>query len=226
MGCGCLIYCDYLKIKYCIFGTALEDSFYQLKKDTKSFEFKEIEPFNYIGETEVKVTNGLSAITTAKLALRKYPNQINDALISIASDHDEKRYRKQIIFDILCKKENINVEFEHVKPLKEKVEWGKLYYVDFIIPYFIKNIGIKETEKYMTGIPKELIELIKDMKLDFYERINTNSITGTAIPVGEKKNHLMGRLAESGVLPYDENDYEEYRKIVDFISPNYEEKYK
>lgn len=224
MGCSCIIYCDYLKIKYNIFGTALEDSLYQLRKNTSSFDCQATEPFEYLGEKEIRVVNGLGAIATAKIILRNYPYYVNDTLLSIAAAHDEKRYRKQTILDILCKKENIKVDFEHVEPPKEKVEWGKLYFVDFLMPYLIKNIGLKETEKYITGIPKELIELIKDMKLDFYERVDTNSLTGTSIPEGKIKIHVMNKLAESGILPYDENDFEEFRKIVDFIIKPYDEK--
>ena len=133
MGCSIIIYCDFFKTKYNVFGTALEDPIIQLEKNSYTFNVQETAPFKYLGFKDIKLVNGLTAVGTAMMVLKYGRPYLNDALIALASTHDEKRYRKQTILDILCKKQGLDLEYEHVGALKDKIPFGKRsIFVDFV----------------------------------------------------------------------------------------------
>ena len=66
-----------------------------------------------------------------------------------------------------------------------------------------------------------MVKFAETMNLDFYERLNTNFITGISFPDNDYRKIVMDTTLDAGILPYNEKDFEEYRIISDFVMKNY-----
>ena len=220
MGVGSILFSDYLNSKFHLFGTVFE-AFHMHATQEFSSQKKFIEePFNFIGITDLKLIQGLTEIGTALVLCNTYPHLVNDSLTSLSQPKTEKRYRKQIITDILQKKFDLNIYLEPTEPpMKEnRLNWGKYFSVDFLSLYMIKYAGIEETSKILKNIPEEAIEFSKNHELTFYERFDTNFLNN--IP-NEFKTEITKNLANAKILPYDQNDFKELHDVNVFLSKFY-----
>ena len=220
MGVGSILFSDYLNSKFHLFGTVFEAFHMHATQElTKQKKFIE-EPFNFIGITDLKLIQGLTEIGTALVLCNTYPHLVNDSLTSLSQPKTEKRYRKQIITDILQKKFDLNIYLEPTEPpMKEnRLNWGKYFSVDFLSLYMIKYAGIEETSKILKNIPEEAIEFSKNHELTFYERFDTNFLNN--IP-NEFKTEITKNLANAKILPYDQNDFKELHDVNVFLSKFY-----
>ena len=174
-------------------------------------------PLSYLGLERIPFTMGLTGIGTSMITIHYTPELIDLSLKSLANKGEEKRYRKQLIIDILSKKYNKKVFLEHVKE-GNKHKWNRMIGLDFFSLYFIKNAGIDEASKVMAGIPDEAIEFANSLSLDFYEKYNINFLN--SIPERFRLKFLQ-KLVECGIYPYNSVDWKEYFEVSEFLSNYY-----
>lgn len=224
MSIAAILYADFLKAKYNVFGTILEASKMQTDANSSSFDKSYVPPFSFIGLNDLKITNGLTEVGTVMIMLSYGKKYISDSIASLAALKSEKRYRKQTLLDIAAKKKGITIDYEYTKAPEKKIEWGTNFTIDFLSLYIIKNAGLQKAKDTICNIPDEAEKLVKDLNLDFYERINTNFINGKTFPNDEMRAEVVSKLIKAGILPYNENDYVEFRKVIDFLLNYYPNK--
>ena len=221
MGVGSILFKDFLNYKYHVFGTVFE-AFHMHATPEFSSQKKFIEePFNFAGISDLKLIQGLTEIGTALVLCNTHPYLVNDSLTSLSQPGTEKRYRKQIIVNIIKEKFGLDeIYLENTEPPIEenKLIWGNYFAVDFLALYLIKNSGIEETSKILKNIPEEAIEFSKNHDLTFYERFDTNFLNN--IP-NEFKTEITKNLANAKILPYDQNDFKELHDVNVFLSKYY-----
>ena len=221
MGVGSIFFKDFLNYKYHVFGTVFE-AFHMHATQEFSSQKKFIEePFNFAGINDLKLIQGLTEIGTALVLCNTHPYLVNDSLTSLSQPKTEKRYRKQIIVNIIKEKFGLNdIYLEPTEPPIEenKLNWGNYFSVDFLSLYLIKYGGIEETNKILKNIPEEAIEFAKNHDLTFYERFDTNFLNN--IP-SEFKTEITKNLANAKILPYNQNDFKELHDVNVFLSKYY-----
>ena len=217
MGVGSILFSNYLNCKYHLFGTILEAYYMQVRKDVSSRKRYSIMPFCYAGLTDIKLIQGITEIGTALIVCNSAPYLVNDSLISLSPPGSEKRYRKQLIIDILKERFDLNLYIDYVEepPEERKLIWGNYFAVDFLTFYMVKYAGIEETSKIMKNIPEELVDFSNSHELTFYERFNTNYLNN--IPP-KFKDEIMKNLLDSKIFPYTQNDFDELYEVVKFLS--------
>lgn len=217
MGVASILYSNFLKAKYQTFGTIFEaTTIHSNKNISLKKEFKDC-PFNTVDIQDIKIIQSLTEIGTALILCNSNPYLVNDSLKSLSNPKTEKRYRKELIIETLCNKFNLNIYLEHTEA-PEKIKrknWGEYYTVDFLSLYLIKYAGIEETSKILNNIPKEAIDFVKTLPLEFYEKYNPNFLNN--VPA-HFKFEITKNLAKSKILPYNQNDYEELHRVLEFLS--------
>lgn len=220
MGVGSILLSEYFNSKFHLFGTVFEAYHMHAAQEYSSQKKFIEEPFNFIGITDIKLIQGLTEIGTALILCNTSPYLVNDSIKSLSQPKTEKRYRKQIITNILQKKFDLNIYLEPTEPPIEenKLNWGSYYAVDFLALYMVKYAGIEETSKILKNIPEEVIEFSKNHELTFYERFDTNFLNN--IP-NEYKTEITKNLANAKILPYTQKDFKELNDVMVFLSKFY-----
>lgn len=221
MGVGSILFRDLLNYKYHVFGTVFEAFHLHATQEFSSQKKFIEEPFNFAGITDLKLIQGLTEIGTALVLCNTRPYLVNDSLTSLSQPKTEKRYRKQLIVNIIKEKFGLKDIYLEVTepPIEEnKLVWGNYFAVDFLSLYLIKYGGIEETSKILKNIPPEAIEFSNGHDLTFYERFDTNFLNN--IP-NEFKTEITKNLANAKILPYDQKDFKELHDVNVFLSRYY-----
>ena len=218
MGIGAILYAEYLSAGFNVFGTILEATKYHfLYKPTSAYN-NQTPPFSFIGLKDIRYTNGLTEVGTVIVISHYAPELVNDSLRSLSNPKTEKRYRKETLLDIICKKFNRNIVFERTDAPDSRIPFGQNISLDFLCFYIIKNAGISIAANTISDIPNEVLQLANKLELTFYERLNCEFISGNTFPNNESKASFMQRILECGVLPYTENDYKEFREVINLLN--------
>lgn len=216
MGVGSVLYKDTLGGGYNVFGTNLDSTPYNF---FQRFSEKDKEhPFDYLNLDEIKVIRGLSGVVTTMIVTYYKPELVNDALVSLSNPKTEKRYRKQLYAEVISRKYNRNIFIEKTEPPIKPIEFGKMFGPDFRTFWIIKNCGLKESEKLVVNTPDEIIDICEKYSLDFYEKYNPNYLTKLPQDI---RNHVINRLSEASVYPYNERDWKEFNIVRDYLSNYY-----
>ncbi len=218
MGVAAILYSEYLEIKYNIFGTVLEDTPYHVMKNPSAGRNIHTLPFSIANLKDIRFANGLSEVGTAIVISHYKPEFVNRSLISLSSPKTEKRYRKEVITDIVSKRFNRRIEFDRTLPPDQKIEFGTSFAVDFIAIYELKHAGLEIVNNTVINIPPSIIKLSEELSLNYYERLNTNFIG--AIPE-EYRAEYISKVAEAGIMPYTQQDWEELELVVQEMSKYY-----
>lgn len=218
MGVASVLFSNFLSIKYQTFGTVFESYHLQATQEFSSRDKFFSPPLSYAGIQDIKLIQGITEIGTALIMCNAYPYLVNDSLVSLSVPGTEKRYRKQLIIQVLKKKfnlENIYIELTE-PPIEEKrAVWGNNYVVDFISLYILKYIGIEETSNILRNIPDDAIDFVNNNSLDFYEKFNPNYLNN--IPK-EIKSEVIKNLAIAKIYPYNQKDFEDLKNVLIFLS--------
>lgn len=209
-----IFYSKYLDAGYGMLADVLESG-YNLYKRSDDV------PLSFLNITNLPLVLGLTEVGLAYILIKTRPELLNLSLESLANPGEEKRYRKQLLIEILSEKYDEKVFFEKVGHTNAR-EWGDYITNDFLCLYFIKNAGIEEASKIMNNIPEEAIALANSLSLDFYERFNRDFLF--EIP-NEYRMLIKSRLCELNIDDYDNNDLEEYEKVIEFLSQFHNVKY-
>lgn len=218
MGVGAILYGEALNAGYNVFGTILEATPAQFVEEPGAARSFSTEPFFSAGLKDIRYTNGLTEVGTAMVVSYYAPELANESLISLSNPKTEKRYRKEVLLDIVCEKFQRNVEFERTEAPNNKVPFGTNFAMDFLCLYILKNRGLEIANATVSDIPEEVIEFVNSNKLNFYERINCEFISGTTFINDSYRSEFMGKVLKAGILPYTENDYKEFRKTANFLN--------
>lgn len=219
MGVAAILFSDYLEAKYNVFGTILEGTTYHFHEFENNSINVTIPPFSSAGLNDIKYIAGLTEVGTAMVITYYKPEIVNESLISLSNPGTEKRYRKQLLTQIVCEKYNRSIEIDITEPPKTKISFGDNFALDFLALYEIKNAGLEEANKTICNIPREAVELVDKLKLVFYEKLNTNFLN--SIPENLRKDYLA-KLADANIYPYDEQDWKEFRLVTEFLSQYHE----
>lgn len=220
MGIGSLLYNDMINAKYQAFGTAFEEYDFHGSYNfsiQKSFQSR---PFDITGVYDIKLIQGLTEIGTALIVLKDYPLLVSESLISLADNLSLKNYRKKLILTILKKKYNLKnayLGFDEIIYPKNKIKWG-FFVDDFLIFWWIKNIGFEETSKFFSDIPKDILEIVESNSLEFYEKYNINYLNN--IPA-QYKQTVLENLGRLNIEPYNERDFKELKNVLLYMKKDH-----
>lgn len=218
MGVGTILFSDFLNLRYHTFGTILEAFHLHVTLEYSSKDYFIEPPFHLAGLNDIKFIQGLTEIGTALISSVSYPYLINDSLISLAMPGTEKRYRKQLIIQILKEKFNLdNVFIELTEPPAEnkRLKWGNDFALDFLSLYILKHAGIQETNNIMLNIPEDAINFVETHNLDFYEKFNTNFLNNLPNCI---KPVIAKNLLNAKIGMYNQRDFNELHEVIVFLS--------
>lgn len=215
MAIGSILFSQTLNLKYDIWGTILEATWWQMVRNPVAGNNVCTQPMSGIGLLDARITNAFTEVGTAMIVTKYLPDMVNESLRSLSDGGTEKLYRKWLLTDIICRKYKRNVQLKSVDLPKKRVEWGTYLALDFLAIYELKNVSRDIVENTVYNIPDEALELVKKLNLDFYERMNTNFI-GT-IPQ-EILSIYMEKVLGANILPYTEADWAEFDLVVGMLS--------
>ncbi len=210
-----ILYSDLMSTKFNIWGGVFGGSALSKKNFLDNYSTPYIlQAANF---KSIPYTLSLTEVSTARILITSYPDIIDRSLKSLAPKDSEKRYRKQKYIEIASLRHKLPVNLPNKlnpppQPLKV---WGESLHEDFMQLYFLKYLGYEETSVAVEGIPKEAVELIDSLTLNFYDRFNTDVIKH--IPTKFKRNYI-NTLLDYDIDPYDRADWYELKKVRDFLS--------
>lgn len=219
MGVAAILFSEYLDASYNVFGTILEGTPYHFVEAKSHTTNVTVPPFSHAGLKDIKYVAGLTEVGTAMVISHYKPEIINESLISLSAPETEKRYRKQLLTQIVCKKYNKNIELVLTDAPKNQIKFGSNFALDFLALYEIKNAGLEQAQKTLSNIPEEAIELANNLTLSFYEKLNTNFLN--TIP-SDLRHDYLDKLAQANIYPYDELDWKEFRIVTNFLAHYHE----
>lgn len=220
MGAAAILYSEYLGLGFHAFGTIYEATPSHFASNPWAAVHQETEPFSSAGLTDVRYTNGLTEIGTALIAAVSSPDLIQQSLISLANAGTGKRYRKEIIADIINQRFNLGIDIEKGDPPASPYPFGKYLADDFLCFYICKYAGADIASNLTKDIPSEVIEYCDCHKLSLYERINPVFIEKGIWP-HDTHGRYLSKLADIGILPYSEQDYIELDEIRSILKKHH-----
>lgn len=218
MGGGCLLCKNYSKAKYNVFGSILEGTVYHLIPTNTVGDNNNTPPFGGYGLYDLRVVNGITEVATTIISSYYGAALMHDAIESLAAPKTEKKYRKQLLLDIICEKFGRKIDIKFTEPPVKKIKFGTYLTTDFLCLYILKNRGLEAASQTVSDIPQSAVELVKNLDLTFFERMNCDFIDGKNYPDNELRGYVIGRAIEAGVLPYTEKDYKEYRIVTNLLN--------
>ena len=220
MGAGAFLMAEALHAQYNVFGTILEATQAHFNPSVVKTDGNGVLPFSILGLRDARITNGLTEVCTAMIVTHYYPELVHQSIESLAANGSEKKYRKQILTSIICKKYNRNVQVQSFSEPKEnqRVSWGTNFALDFLALYELKNAGMSIVEKTVSDIPKAAIELADRLSLQFYERLNPKFLND--VP-GFMRSDYLKKLEAADVTVYNSNDWEEFNAVTALLAEYY-----
>lgn len=218
MGVGAILYSEYLDAGYNVFGTIFEATPAHFKKASSTAHSNKTEPFYSAGLKDIRYTNGLTEVGTAIIVSYYAPELIQASLASLSMPKTEKRFRKELLLDIVCEKYNRKISVEKTLEPDTKIKFGTNLALDFLALYILKNRGIEAAKATMCDIPQEAVELAEECKLQFYERLNCDYVSGETFQTDDLRAEFMSKVLSAGVVPYTEKDYEELRRVLNYLN--------
>lgn len=215
MGIGTILYSEYLNIKHYSFGGILEASKNNFSKSPIAAKNIAFPPFKSLGLVNAPFVIGITEIATAMIIGHFAPDLLGSSLDSLANIGEEKRYRKQLISDIVSNKFDLKFSIDTFDYPKFVGNFGTNFAVDFLVFYFLKYIGLEATLKLVKNIPADVIKMSERLSLNFYERFNPDFIENFP---SELLPELLMKLGEVKILPYTSHDWNELKQVTTLLS--------
>ncbi|OFN17707.1 hypothetical protein HMPREF2604_08320 [Corynebacterium sp. HMSC055A01] len=212
MGLGVILLREFYGADYFAFGSIFEASPWNFL--SRSGRIRSHPVFDAAGLTAVNPIVGLSEFATADLAVRKYPEQIVDSLLSLASVKSEKFYRKMLMLELSKRRNGLTIDTGALP----SPEWdsclqiGTSFAADFLAPGMFKFLGSKA--KNWMDAPQALVDNFTNLSLDFYWRDNTENVMDVPPRIAAK---IASGKAELGVEAYRSRDWDELREVISFL---------
>ena len=222
MGVGAVLFAEELDAGYNAFGTILEATPYQLRADPPAARNREVAPFSFVGLKNVCLTNGITEVGTCMMVTKFFPHEINASLQSLAAAGSEKQYRKVLLTKAVLEKfprESCDPLDEFMMPkAAQAISFGKSFALDFLALYELKHFPLDVVSVTVCNIPQTAIDLVRQLKLTFYERYNTNFLS--MVPLEWRADYLSALLS-ADIIPYDEQDWDEFSRVRKFLGQFY-----
>lgn len=215
MAVGSLLMADMLKLGTIGFGSILEASPWNFRR---SYGGKPPDD-NLFGALDLQQTSwvrGLTEFGTAMVMLASKPEAIAPSLASLAAQGTEKFLRKQLLVEVAAEVLGLPVPAtgERVPP-REPVAYGTAFAIDFLALYFVKRLGRDYVSTFITDIPDDAeTNEILTANLDFYLKYNPGFIEHIPLSM---RNHVLGRMHEAGVYPYNETDFQSFVRVRQYL---------
>lgn len=210
-----ILYKDYLDTSYNISGGVIGAGFLKNSNFIKNYSTPSL--ISAANMKSIPYTLSLSEIAAIRVAALNYPDLMEDSLISLANPKEEKRFRKQLLLEIEIERSNLDINLSNAvkPPAKPHFNWGDNILLDHLALYIIKYRGYDEALLTVNNIPMEAKKLVDSLDLTFYDRYFTDVLK--FIP---KKFHrdYINTLFDSGIRPFEKNDWIEYEKTLKFLS--------
>ncbi|MBQ6219903.1 MAG: hypothetical protein IJJ47_09240 [Methanosphaera sp.] len=220
MSIGSMLYNELLHFKFHTFGTIFEA--WGLHGSSKVSTRKKFSnpPFNQIGLTDLKICQGLTEVGTALIVAKSFPYLVDDSLKSLAAPNSTKYYRKQLIMKIIQEKYGLKDMYLNLNDFKEperKIDFN--YFADgFLVLWYLKHIGFEKTKRIVSNLPEDIMNVVDKCSLNFYEKYNSNFLNNLPEDI---KLDVMKNLIKLGILPYDEQDYQELKIVLEYLKDYY-----
>ena len=213
MSAGACLLKSSLGAEYLVSGDIYEAYFVSVEPELKT---KEI--FRALGFTPARYMEALTEVGTTMVCACFSPKLMERSLASLASPGTEKYHRKTNLIRIIRSRFRGNLPEIPVVRCETPVPFGQQFYSDFLSLYELKYLGWQEAEARVSGIPEEAVQMAEKLKLDFYERINPDALTG--FRNDKDRQYYLARAKEAGLSLYDENDFRELKAVEDFLFRN------
>jgi len=212
---GTILYKDYLNTTYNISGGVIGAGFLNNTKFAKNYSTPVL--LRDAGMASIPYTLALSEIAAIKLAINHYPDLISESLVSLANPKEEKRYRKQLLIQLEIERSNLDIDLQDLvpPPTTPHFKWGDNILLDYLSIYVMKHKDYETAQLTLKDIPYEAYELSKNFDLNFYDRYYTDVFKLIPKPY---RNKFFKTLNEARIMPYEENDWHEYRGLIKFLS--------
>lgn len=212
---GAILYKDYLNTDFNVFGSIINAAFMQNSRFIKNYKTPML--IEHAGMKNIPYTQSLSEIGSLRVSTLKFPDKINSSLISLANPKEEKRFRKQLLLEIEIERFNHDITLTETveKPKRPYFSWGRNFLVDHLAIYIMKYRGYDTASLTITDIPEEAYSLSQNLDLTFYDRYYIDVLK--FIPK-QFRSDYVSKLNDFDILPFEENDWKEYRQVIDYLS--------
>lgn len=217
MGVGPILLRDHLGIGSYGFGTILEATPYNF---IEGLDFRNTPNpwFRAAGLSQFNPALGLTEVGTAMLLQTRYPEHVEASLTSLAAPSSEKAYRKALMLHLAGRLTGDAFDVPADVPTQPYLAFGRALPTDFLSLYVLKHLGPEIAGHLVSGIPDRAHEMVKELRLTFYERLNTNFYNHVA---PSSRALVVTRCAEAGIGLYDETDWREFTLVRDLIAESH-----
>jgi len=212
MGFGAMLYRDHLGLDTILFGTILESYRHSVDKGRKCQD--DPFPFPGFGLTRKVYVGGLTEVATAFVCEYFAEDYVSDSLVSLAGVGSTKLYRKELLIHLAKLKYGRTTTMASLHIPTHPLVFGDYGVDDLLIFYIRKKLGAEVADKLCCNMSPDAIELCDTLHLDFYERVMPELVN--LCDLSEEKGYFS-KLAEAGILPWDDNDWEEFRQVMDVL---------
>lgn len=214
MGASSIIYNNSLNAGFYSFGTVFDSSptfITNYRKKNQDLVFN-----NLLNMYDIPFAKGITQVGSIMTVARFCPELIIQSLDSCAQKGSDKRRMKELFLLDIANKYDFDIPNFETTICENgfKKEFGAHYDYDFMALYILKKNGLDIANEIIKNIPAEAVELCKNLKMDFYERLNTNFLKD--LPEKYLSEYLW-KLGEARIIPYMQDDYEELQKVYSFI---------
>lgn len=211
MGVGTILFCELLKAKYFIFGSILEAD-----PNLNVMAGTQIKPFDILGLDSINLVRGMTELTTTKIACNFQDfSTIQASLDSLSDPGSCKRFRKDLLVYVFNPTIKIN-------RTRTTYEFGKDYTFDFLLLYIIKTRGLTFGRQFVKNIPPEIVALVNNLSLNFYERVHPCSLVG--FPTTSFMKYFLEKIMSNNILFYEPNDFQELSEVRNVLAELYGQK--
>lgn len=219
MLCGVILLGRQLGAGNYVTGSILESSAWHLRREVSQMTKAPL-LLQSLGFRQFNTTNGLTEICTTALAVRQEPRQIMESLASLAGPGTPKLFIKTLLLRHVVEAGLVPaVDVPSLEiPQEPILHWGEILGDDFRTFYLVKILGVDLVRQVVSGVPDVVFDIGSSADLSLYRRFNPDLYQGAR---NFESEHISAVLSASGITPYTERDWREYRQIVDVLSEFY-----
>ena len=213
MGIASILTASHFATRYQCFGSILEAGPENFAATAATVGSRtEVQPFSSCGIDTLPIVRGLTEVGTLLVLARYLPDLIGPSLLSLASPGEEKLYRKYLLARSIEDRRGIDLGLPVVDPPgRPPFRFGQSLAADFLSVYLARFAGQEAVERTIAHLPQEVIDLSRTLELRFYDRFNPSFIS--AVPASIL-GRVVERLADAGIVPYDESDWREFALVA------------
>ncbi|MEU5467402.1 hypothetical protein [Kocuria salsicia] len=219
MGVGSILLRDYLNLQTYSFGAILEASPWHFNAGMTSGNLRQAW-FNQAGLTIFNPVIGLTEVGTAMIILSHRPELALRSLASVAGAGSLKHTRKLLLLHAAARHAPGPISLDPVNVEQPPLGvFGTNLANDFLSFYLYRVLGPEYTTLLVGDIPADVLNRIRPLSLDFYEKINTNFYSGVSPSLAA---HALHEAAVSQCVPYTYTDWQEFLEVKNILAQFHE----